>query len=191
MKDSIWGNVCCSPSFRCCHPLDMIFESSLRAEDYYFTNWCWESDILWWLFAAELGISWSRKMCLQPSVKRQRAKRWRSVISEPRFLTGHPALLLQSSLLVSLFVHPPCLTLCPFLTSPLPFPSFCISASPSVDVTFFFFVIFLSSHSLFLSFFKCLLPTFSPSQPPLWVPQLFSRTSLQTGKQSRGSPITI
>lgn len=54
MRDSI-VNVCWSRSFRCCHPLSVIFESN-RAEDYYFTNWCQESDFLWWLFAAELGV---------------------------------------------------------------------------------------------------------------------------------------
>lgn len=147
----------------CCHPLNVISESNLRTSDYYFSNRCWMSDQRSLLFAAELGVLLSREMFVRAQkFKKKSVRNKLSTHPLPPLCYCGDLLFFSQTFIPHLF---PDVTFFCLLLSPQPI-------SPCV-----------------LSFFKWRLPAFSAGI--FLLVQLYCCTSLQTGKQSCGSPITI
>lgn len=147
----------------CCHPLNVISESNLRTSDYYFSNRCWMLDQRSLLFAAELGVLLSREMFVRAQkLKKKSVRNKLSTHPLPPLCYCGDLLFFSQTFIPHLF---PDVTFFCLLLSPQPI-------SPCV-----------------LSFFKWRLPAFSAGI--FLLVQLYCCTSLQTGKQSCGSPITI
>lgn len=158
MTGSSWANVCQSRSFHCLPPSRC---------DFWIKSKSWR--LLFYMFGVESlicsliaicicirGFMVQRKCFLRPCFKRQRAKRW-------SLFTGHPALLLQGSLLLC----PPSLShfLPHSLLTLLPSEPLYISASLSLRGCHFLLspspFLLCPPHSSLSLLFKCLLPTFS------------------------------
>lgn len=174
MTGSSWANVCQSRSFHCLPPSRC---------DFWIKSKSWR--LLFYMFGVESlicsliaicicirGFMVQRKCFLRPCFKRQRAKRW-------SLFTGHPALLLQGSLLLcppslSHFLPHSLLTLLPseplYISASLSLRGCHFLLSPSRSPSAHLIPPCLFSSSVFSQLSLCV----SRPQTPLRVPRLFS-----------------